>query len=59
MRLQHGDVLMVTRLERLARSTRDLLNILHAIGKTGVKFGRPAKLTLHQPQEALQGRFAG
>ncbi len=26
-----GDVLMVTRLDRLARSTRDLLNTLHAI----------------------------
>jgi DNA invertase Pin-like site-specific DNA recombinase len=30
-----GDVLVVTRLDRLARSTRDLLNILDAIGKAG------------------------
>ena len=30
-RLDAGDVLMVTRLDRLARSTRDLLNILAAI----------------------------
>src|SRR5258707_9403862 len=30
--LEPGDVLMVTRLDRLARSTRDLLNILAAIG---------------------------
>jgi len=37
-RLEHGDVLMVTRLDRLARSTRDLLNILDAIGKAGVSF---------------------
>ena len=29
--LQEGDVVMVTRLDRLARSTRDLLNTLAAI----------------------------
>src|SRR5262249_30313916 len=33
-----GDVLMVTRLDRLARSTPDLLNILDRIGKAGVQF---------------------
>jgi DNA invertase Pin-like site-specific DNA recombinase len=33
-----GDVLMVTRLDRLARSTRDLLNTLDAIGKAGAGF---------------------
>ena len=37
-RLQAGDVLMVTRLDRLARSTRDLLNILDAITKAGAGF---------------------
>ena len=36
-RLQAGDVLMVTRLDRLARSTRDLLNTLAEI--TGRKAG--------------------
>lgn len=36
--LAPGDVLMVTRLDRLARSTRDLLNILDAIGKSGALF---------------------
>ena len=33
-----GDVLMVTRLDRLARSTRDLLNTLDTIGKAGAGF---------------------
>src|SRR5262245_5049493 len=34
--LQPGDVLMVTRLDRLARSTRDLLNTAHALGERQV-----------------------
>ena len=33
-----GDVLVVTRLDRLARSTRDLLNIVDAIAKRGAGF---------------------
>src|SRR6516165_3612191 len=37
-RLEAGDVLVVTRLDRLARSTRDLLNILDAVAKTGASF---------------------
>ena len=37
-RLGDGDVLMMTRLDRLARSTRDLLNILHDLGARGVGF---------------------
>src|SRR4051812_35418032 len=104
-RLATGDVLIVSRLDRLARSTRDLLNILDDIAKRGagfrsladswadttsahgrlmvtilaglaeferelilartsdgrerakargVRFGRPAALTPHQRQEALQ-----
>src|SRR5262245_41322057 len=36
--LQSGDVLLVTRLDRLARSTRDLLNILDTVSKAGAKF---------------------
>jgi DNA invertase Pin-like site-specific DNA recombinase len=36
--LETGDIPMVTRLDRLARSTRDLLNILDTISKAGAKF---------------------
>ena len=32
------DVLLVTRLDRLARSTRDLLNVLHEVGERGAAF---------------------
>jgi DNA invertase Pin-like site-specific DNA recombinase len=37
-RLTAGDVLLVTRLDRLARSTRDLLNTLATITGTGAGF---------------------
>jgi DNA invertase Pin-like site-specific DNA recombinase len=37
-RLEEGDVLVVTRLDRLARSTRDLLNLLDEIAKRGAGF---------------------
>src|SRR5262245_66620589 len=64
-RLEPGDVLIVTRLDRLARSTRDLLNVLATIGEREADFrslkdtwadttGRPAALTPHQRAEALQ-----
>jgi DNA invertase Pin-like site-specific DNA recombinase len=36
--LATGDVLFVTRLDRLARSTRDLLNTLAAIAERGARF---------------------
>jgi DNA invertase Pin-like site-specific DNA recombinase len=36
--LQAGDVLLVTRLDRLARSTRDLLNVLATIAERGAGF---------------------
>jgi DNA invertase Pin-like site-specific DNA recombinase len=36
--LDPGDVLVVTRLDRLARSTRDLLNVLATIAKKGAEF---------------------
>ena len=37
-RLEPDDVLAVTRLDRLARSTRDLLNVLHAVAERGAGF---------------------
>src|SRR5690348_8966603 len=36
--LGQDDVLLVTRLDRLARSTRDLLNVLARIGEAGAGF---------------------
>jgi DNA invertase Pin-like site-specific DNA recombinase len=36
--LQPGDILLVTRLDRLARSTRDLLNVLADVSKAGGAF---------------------
>ena len=36
--IEEGDCVIVTRLDRLARSTRDLLNVLDAIAKAGAKF---------------------
>jgi DNA invertase Pin-like site-specific DNA recombinase len=36
--LEPGDTLLVTKLDRLARSTRDLLNTLDAIAKAGATF---------------------
>jgi DNA invertase Pin-like site-specific DNA recombinase len=35
-RIESGDVLIVTRLDRLARSTRDLLNVLDELSKRSV-----------------------
>jgi DNA invertase Pin-like site-specific DNA recombinase len=43
-RLERDDLLVVTRLDRLARSTRDLLNIPHALAERGAKFR-----SLHDP----------
>ena len=37
-KLEAGDVLIVTRLDRLARSTRDLLNLLATISERGASF---------------------
>jgi hypothetical protein len=62
--LDDGDGLMMTRLARLVRSTRDLLNTLAAITHRkagfcarvvarGVEMGPKPKLTPHQRQEIL------
>jgi DNA invertase Pin-like site-specific DNA recombinase len=37
-KLAPGDTLLVTRLDRLARSTRDLLNIIHEVTERGAAF---------------------
>ena len=37
-RIEADDMLIVARLDRLARSTRDLLNILHQLAEKGAKF---------------------
>src|SRR5438876_9600071 len=37
-RLEPGDVLVVTRLDRLARSTRDLLNVIKEVSDRGAGF---------------------
>jgi DNA invertase Pin-like site-specific DNA recombinase len=37
-RLGEGDVLVVGRLDRLARSTRDLLNVLDTVAKASARF---------------------
>lgn len=36
--VEHGDVVVVTRLDRLARSTRDLLNVLGSLAEKGAMF---------------------
>jgi DNA invertase Pin-like site-specific DNA recombinase len=36
--LQPGDIVLVTRLDRLARSTRDLLNVLDSVAKAAAAF---------------------
>ncbi len=66
------DTLMVTRLDRLARSTRDLLNILAPLSQEGAAFrsladdwargkslGRRPTLTPHQQAEARDRKAAG
>ena len=53
--LAPGDVVTVTRLDRLARSTRDLLNTLAAI--TGKKAGFRSLADTWADTKTAQGRF--
>jgi DNA invertase Pin-like site-specific DNA recombinase len=50
--LAAGDVLLVTRLDRLARSTRDLLNILDTVAARGAKFRSLADTWADLPRTA-------
>ena len=59
--LDKGDVLMVTRLDRLARSTRDLLNTLAAIagkGRGAIRLVIVGAEQVAQPLIPLHARFA-
>ena len=63
-KLAPGDVLVVTRLDRLARSTRDLLNVLGTIADKGAGFRSLRDLGRHhhsaRPADADSvGRFGG
>jgi hypothetical protein len=51
--LDDGDVLMVTATDRLARNTRDLLNILHAVKEAGAGFR-----SLAEPMVDTTSQFA-
>src|SRR5690606_2266622 len=53
--LREGDELVVTRADRLARSTRHLLNILHDLNESGVKvtFLEQPELNSGTPQAKL------
>lgn len=51
--LDDGDVLMVTATDRLARNTRDLLNILHAVNEAGAGFR-----SLAEPMVDTTSQFA-
>ncbi len=51
--LEPGDLILVTRLDRLARSTRDLLNILAAVSEKGAAFRSQMLLRYEVPRRWL------
>jgi hypothetical protein len=60
--LKGGDVIVVTKLDRLGRSTKELLNLLDQIDKTGAKFrsiGDPAWNTETPTGRLLSTLLAG
>jgi hypothetical protein len=54
-----GDTIVVTRLDRLARSTRDLLNLLDRLGKDNIGFKslRETSVDTTSPQGRLVVKF--
>jgi DNA invertase Pin-like site-specific DNA recombinase len=50
-----SDTIVVCRLDRLARSTRDLLNVLDRLGKGGVGFRSLRETAVHST--TVQGRL--
>ena len=56
-----GDTIVVTRLDRLARSTRDLLNVLYQLGKAGVglKSLRETSVDTTTPQGLARRQHSG
>src|ERR1019366_8572769 len=65
--LKPGTTIVVTRLDRLARSTVDLLNIIKTgtgegrerAKRAGIKMGRKPKLNAHQAAEVRGRKIAG
>ena len=53
--LDAGDVLMVTATDRLARNTRDLLNILHAVKEAGAGFRSIAEPMVDTTSQFAEG----
>ena len=51
-KLEHGDTLIVWKLDRLGRSLRDLITMLDDLRAPGVKFGRKPKLSRQQIDHA-------